>query len=53
MDEDLQLAQLSKIPLFADALDKELLAVLAARARHVVFTAGSNLMTSGDFGVAM
>ncbi len=53
MDEDLRLAELSTIPLFAGALDAELLAVLAAKARHVVFPAGSTLMNSGDFGVAM
>ena len=53
MDENARLEQLSKIPLFADALDREHLAVLAAKAHHVTFPTGSTLMASGDFGVAM
>ena len=53
MDEFDRAAHLREVPLFAEVLDAGQLAALAAKTRFASFPAGSLLMRSGDFGVAM
>lgn len=46
-------AFLSKVSLFADALDAEQLHFLASQSRPAFFRAGTRLMSQGEFGGAM
>ena len=46
-------AFLTKVPLFADALNETQLAFLAQQSRPAFFRAGTRLMNQGEFGGAM
>jgi len=52
--DDIQVRDvLSKVPIFAEVLDDDLVRTLAAKSRAAVFPQGATMMSEGDFGATM